>query len=71
MSTRGLQAAPVWLQDIIAHPTWRTLIYQLSEDHKNCLLLNYALKVCSESRRSGSDHESCAFESYIMLALAF
>ena len=40
-----LQVAPTWIGDMIKVPTWRSLIYELSEEHKNCLLLNFAIKV--------------------------
>eukprot|EP01103_Thecamoeba_quadrilineata_P017214 TRINITY_DN6009_c0_g1_i1.p1 TRINITY_DN6009_c0_g1~~TRINITY_DN6009_c0_g1_i1.p1 ORF type:complete len:390 (-),score=45.48 TRINITY_DN6009_c0_g1_i1:597-1682(-) len=44
-----LSSAPEWLEYMIQEPDWRTLIYKLSEDHKNCLLLNFAIQQISEA----------------------
>ncbi|KAL0488352.1 negative elongation factor C/D [Acrasis kona] len=41
--------APKWLDFMVDDAEWRTLIYQLSEQHKNCLILNFAIQKISES----------------------
>jgi len=37
-------SAPEWLEAMIQEPFWRSLIYQLSEEHKDCLMLNFAIQ---------------------------
>lgn len=34
---------------MIAHAPWRTLIYQLSEQYPECLMLNFAIKLISDA----------------------
>ena len=41
----NLSAAPIWLDDMIHEPYWRGLLYKLADVHKNCSLLDYAIKV--------------------------
>ncbi len=36
--------APPWLDGIISEPRGRALVYSLSAQHRNCLLLNYAIQ---------------------------
>jgi negative elongation factor C/D len=36
---------PQWLTDMIDHPIWRNMLYQLAEEHPNCVLLNFTIKV--------------------------
>ncbi|KAF2071809.1 hypothetical protein CYY_006870 [Polysphondylium violaceum] len=40
---------PLWLDEMIADAQWRSLIYQLSEEHKNCLMLNFAIQRISDA----------------------
>ncbi|EFA75412.1 TH1 family protein [Heterostelium album PN500] len=40
---------PQWLDEMITDPDWRSLIYQLSEIHKNCLMLNFAIQKISDA----------------------
>eukprot|EP01132_Coremiostelium_polycephalum_P007548 gene7548-9280_t len=40
---------PQWLDEMISDPQWRSLIYQLSENHKNCLMLNFAIQRISDA----------------------
>ncbi|KYR01553.1 TH1 family protein [Tieghemostelium lacteum] len=40
---------PQWLDEMITDQKWRSLIYQLSEDHKNCLMLNFAVQRISDA----------------------
>ncbi|KAL9648739.1 hypothetical protein ABK040_003676 [Willaertia magna] len=40
---------PKWLEYMINQMEWRNLIYQLSERHPNCLMLNFAIQRISES----------------------
>ena len=42
-----MESAPEWLDVMIEHPEWRSLIYQLSEVHPSCLMLNFAIQVSS------------------------
>jgi negative elongation factor C/D len=35
---------PIWLDKMLQKYEWRNLIYQLSEQHENCLMLNYAVQ---------------------------
>ena len=30
---------------MIAHPTWRSMFYQLAEQYPDCLMLNFTIKV--------------------------
>lgn len=41
--------APRWLNFMIGHGEWRSLIYHLSEQYPNCLVLNFAIQQISES----------------------
>lgn len=34
-----------WLPELISHAPWRSLVYKLSEEYPDCLMLNFALKV--------------------------
>jgi len=34
---------------MIQQPHYRSMIYELSEEHKNCLLLNFAIQAISEA----------------------
>ncbi|EAL72928.1 TH1 family protein [Dictyostelium discoideum AX4] len=40
---------PHWLDEMIVDSQWRSLIYQLSEEHKNCLMLNFIIQRISDS----------------------
>lgn len=41
---------PRWLDAMIAHPEWRSLLYRLAETYRNCcLLLNFAIQVIISS----------------------
>lgn len=33
---------------MIRDPSWRSVLYRLSQDHPNCLLLNFAIKKIGE-----------------------
>lgn len=41
---------PAWLEQMIAHTTWRDLFYKLAEAHPDCLMLNFTVKVGVPSR---------------------
>ncbi|KAI6182670.1 Negative elongation factor D [Aphelenchoides bicaudatus] len=41
-------------EDLISHSSWRHLIYQLSEQYPQCLMLNFAVKLASDA---GFQHE--------------
>ncbi len=47
---------PAWLEQMIAHTTWRDLFYKLAEAHPDCLMLNFTVKVrrqpCCEWREA-------------------
>jgi negative elongation factor C/D len=45
----GRKAAPEWLDYMISDPHWRALLYRLSADHKDCLLLNFAIQRISDA----------------------
>jgi negative elongation factor C/D len=45
----GRKAAPEWLDFMISDPQWRALLYRLSADHKDCLLLNFAIQRISDA----------------------
>jgi len=40
---------PEWLEKMIQQPRYRSMIYELSEIHKNCVLLNFAIQAISEA----------------------
>jgi len=42
-----LNAPPVWLHKMIEEPYWRSLLYKLADAHKNCELIDYAIKAHS------------------------
>nr|XP_060162692.1 negative elongation factor D-like [Globicephala melas] len=44
---------PVWLEQMIAHSTWRDLVYQLTEAHPDCLMLNFTVKLISDAGYHG------------------
>jgi negative elongation factor C/D len=46
-------SAPQWLEFMITEPEWRSLIYQLSEAHTNCLMLNFAIQRISDLGHQG------------------
>ncbi len=37
--------APAWLTEMIEHSIWRKMLYKLAEQHPNCLMLNFTIKV--------------------------
>lgn len=37
--------APAWLTEMIEHGVWRRMLYKLAEQHPNCLMLNFTIKV--------------------------
>lgn len=37
--------APAWLTEMIEHGVWRKMLYKLAEQHPNCLMLNFTIKV--------------------------
>jgi negative elongation factor C/D len=41
--------APTWLTDMISHSIWREMLYKLAEEHPNCLMLNFTIKLISDS----------------------
>ncbi|KAI6225904.1 Negative elongation factor D [Aphelenchoides besseyi] len=43
-----------WLPELITHRPWRKLIYELSEQNPQCLMLNFAVKLVSDA---GFQHE--------------
>lgn len=38
-----------WLADLITHSAWRRLIYNLSEQYPQCLMLNFSVKLASDA----------------------
>lgn len=44
-ASQNYGTAPVWLESMISSPYWRSLIYELAETYKNCLVLDYAIQV--------------------------
>lgn len=36
---------PPWLTEMIEHSLWRKMLYKLAEQHPNCLMLNFTIKV--------------------------
>lgn len=38
-----------WLPELISHASWRSMIYQLSEQYPDCLMLNFAIKLISDA----------------------
>ncbi|CAM9256748.1 negative elongation factor C/D [Lampetra fluviatilis] len=44
---------PAWLEQMIAHATWRDLFYKLAESHPDCLMLNFTVKLISDAGHQG------------------
>ncbi|KAG0299515.1 Negative elongation factor C/D [Dissophora globulifera] len=44
---------PDWLMVMIQHPFWRSVIYELSEKHQKCSLLNFAIQRISDAGYQG------------------
>uniref|UniRef100_A0A6Q2XZM8 Negative elongation factor complex member C/D n=1 Tax=Esox lucius TaxID=8010 RepID=A0A6Q2XZM8_ESOLU len=44
---------PGWLEQMIAHTTWRDLFYKLAEAHPDCLMLNFTVKLISDAGYQG------------------
>ncbi|XP_015785499.1 negative elongation factor C/D [Tetranychus urticae] len=44
---------PIWLTEMIEHPTWRSLIYRLAEDYPDCLMLTFTIKLISDAGFQG------------------
>uniref|UniRef100_A0A4W4GME3 Negative elongation factor complex member C/D n=1 Tax=Electrophorus electricus TaxID=8005 RepID=A0A4W4GME3_ELEEL len=42
---------PAWLEQMIAHTTWRDLFYKLAEAHPDCLMLNFTVKVTQDKEK--------------------
>ena len=41
--------APSWLDEMIEHSIWRSMLYKLAELHPNCLMLNFTIKVIQKA----------------------
>lgn len=39
---------PSWLEQMIQHQTWRSMIYKLAEQYPDCLMLNFTIKLISD-----------------------
>ncbi|CAH3160506.1 unnamed protein product, partial [Porites evermanni] len=44
---------PSWLEDMIVHQTWRSMFYKLAEQHPDCLMLNFTIKLISDAGYQG------------------
>ncbi|KAL5012912.1 hypothetical protein ScPMuIL_011463 [Solemya velum] len=44
---------PSWLAEMIEFPTWRELFYKLAEEYPDCLMLNFTIKLISDSGYQG------------------
>ncbi|KAK2156330.1 hypothetical protein LSH36_216g06069 [Paralvinella palmiformis] len=44
---------PSWLAEMVEFPTWRSLFYQLAEEHPDCLMLNFTIKLISDAGYQG------------------
>jgi len=44
---------PEWLPQMIQQPTWRALFYKLAENHPDCLMLNFTIKMISDAGFQG------------------
>ncbi|KAG9069453.1 Negative elongation factor C/D [Linnemannia hyalina] len=42
-----------WLSMMIRHPFWRSVIYELSEEHQKCAFLNFAIQRISDAGYQG------------------
>lgn len=58
----GCWQTPAWLEQMIAHTTWRDLFYKLAEAHPDCLMLNFTVKVgrVLESRKMRKEGQLCS-----------
>ncbi|KAJ1960448.1 hypothetical protein H4R35_007542, partial [Dimargaris xerosporica] len=45
----GSTTAPEWLNTMVHDAFWRSVVYELSEKHPRCLLLNCAIQTISEA----------------------
>ena len=41
---------PTWLSELIGHKHWRRMIYTLVDTYRDCLFLNFTVKLISDSR---------------------
>lgn len=53
----NLFQTPAWLEQMIAHTTWRDLFYKLAEAHPDCLMLNFTVKVVYSSLINENIHK--------------
>ena len=50
---------PPWIDQLAADPAGRQLYYQLTSDHRNCLLLNYAVQKILNAGKGRCLHRRC------------
>lgn len=44
---------PSWLEEIIGHPSWRGLIYNLAQMYPDCMMLQFTIKLISDAGHQG------------------
>ena len=51
---------PTWLSELIGHKHWRRMIYTLVDTYRDCLFLNFTVKLISDAGfQVGSVHVTC------------
>ncbi|XP_066928069.1 negative elongation factor D-like [Clytia hemisphaerica] len=45
----GSGQPPGWIEEMITHPPWRIMFYELSDKYPDCLMLNYTIKMISDA----------------------
>jgi negative elongation factor C/D len=56
--------APSWLTEMIEHSIWRKMLYILAEQHPNCLMLNFTIKVRQQIYKFTCNDTGCFFFSW-------
>lgn len=53
----SISSPPPWLEQLIEHPQWKKMLYELSllDSNKNCLLLNFAIQKITDA---GTNNET-------------
>lgn len=45
----GAGQPPNWIEEMINHPPWRVMFYELADKYPDCLMLNFTIKLISDS----------------------
>jgi len=59
---------PGWIEEMIGHPPWRSMFYELADKYPDCLMLNFTMKLIADAGYQGEMTSACSqIESFSKL----